>query len=152
MHWVVSPHQSYSTEKFSLSSPFLPKLSLLHLSPTHDKCENTGSSIVSCYLQSYRDLESCGSMAHASLWEVRAISHTGQEPRCRNDTVRLTGSLIHGLLSLFSYIMKHLPNYGITHSELDSPPSIINQENALQTWLQANLMDVFSLLSLLLSI
>lgn len=39
-----------------------------------------------------------------------------------------------GLLSNFSYtVPTHLPEVGSTHNEVGLPPSIRNQENALQT-------------------
>ena len=43
----------------------------------------------------------------------------------------------------------HLPRSRLTHNELDCLRSIINQENAPQTCLQANLRKVFSLLRFL---
>jgi hypothetical protein len=55
------------------------------------------------------------------------------------------------LLSLLSYrTQDHQPRDGTTHSEQDLPTSIINQENALQAFSQANLREAFSPLKLLL--
>jgi hypothetical protein len=51
----------------------------------------------------------------------------------------------HGLLSLLPYpILDHLPRDGTTHSGQGLLTPIITQENALQSCLQANLMESFS--------
>lgn len=42
----------------------------------------------------------------------------------------------------FSYLPIHLPSSGTAHSEPGSPTSINNQENGMQTCLQANLVEV----------
>lgn len=52
---------------------------------------------------------------------------------------------LHGLLSLFSYIIQdHLSRSSTTHSGLRSPTSIVNQEKVPQVLLQANLGVGFS--------
>jgi hypothetical protein len=45
----------------------------------------------------------------------------------------------HGLLNLFFFptTQAHMPRGGTTHSGLDPPTSIINQENSTQTCLRA---------------
>lgn len=41
-------------------------------------------------------------------------------------------------------LQEHLPREGTAHSMLTPPTSIVNQENAPQTCLQANLMEAIS--------
>ena len=59
----------------------------------------------------------------------------------------------HGLLSLLSYtILNHLPRVAPPTVNGGPPTSIMNLETALQTGLQASLMEAFSQLRFLLPI
>ena len=52
--------------------------------------------------------------------------------------------MLNGFLSLLPNTMQGHFSTSTVNSRLDSPKTIINQQNASQTCLQANLMEVFS--------
>lgn len=84
-----------------------------------------------------------------SWFTVHCEGKSGQGPGGRNWSCLLTGSLWFTQLS-FIYIYRYIyipelcAQGGTALSGLGPPKSIINQENAPQTCLEANLMEAFS--------
>ena len=79
------------------------------------------------------------------LITVHHQEKSGQEPKAETEARDQGETLRMGLLSLLFYIPEdHLTRAGTTRRRLGPPISIINHENATQTYIQGNLMEAFS--------